>query len=127
MNTLNTIKNKLTLTETKAKKLKKSIALYAFAGAVACNGALTAFAGSTGDNATDGEQSIDTALESLKSLAKVICTGLGGIIALWGVVSFATSMTAQNAEQRKHGIIELIAGLMIAFAPSILSTLGVNI
>lgn len=132
MNTFtNSTARTFTPTKAKAKKFTKRIALYAFAGAVACNSALSAFAtttsGSSSSSDTTGVSEVTSALDTLKNIVSAICTGLGAIIALWGVVSFATSMTAQNAEQRKHGIIELIAGLLIAFAPSILKALGVNL
>ncbi len=76
--------------------------------------------------AGDMPDELRTAMNNLLNIVSNICVGVGIIIAIWGIVSFATSMSAQNAEQRKHGIIELIAGIIIGIAPKILVYLGLS-
>ncbi len=76
--------------------------------------------------ADDMPTELSSAMNKLLSMVSNICVGVGVIIAIWGIVSFATSMSAQNAEQRKHGIIELVAGIIIAIAPKILIYLGLQ-
>ncbi len=109
-----------TLTNEKARKIKGKIAQAVISAETLVLSAQPIFAA---DNMPDD---LSSAMNKLLTMVSNICVGVGIIIALWGIVSFATSMSAQNAEQRKHGIIELIAGLIIAIAPKILVYLGLQ-
>lgn len=108
-----------TITNENARKIKGKIAQ-----AVIC--AETLILTAQPIFATDMPDELSGAMNKLLKMVSNICVGVGIIIALWGIVSFATSMSAQNAEQRKHDIIELIAGLIIAIAPKILVYLGLQ-
>ncbi len=70
------------------------------------------------NEATEAIQNLRTFLETIISVA-------GGIVALYGVVQIGLSISSQDHTQRTTGIMALLGGLLIAFAPSILKALGV--
>jgi hypothetical protein len=107
------------LTNETARKIKKRVAEAVTTAEIAMFSAPTAFA--VNDNVD-----LNTTMNKLIDIVTNVCSGIGIVIAIWGVVSFATSMTAQNAEQRKHGIMELIAGIIICIAPQILKSIGLS-
>ncbi|MGI6579102.1 MAG: glutamyl-tRNA amidotransferase [Saccharofermentanales bacterium] len=72
----------------------------------------------TSDEATTAVQNLRDFLETIISIA-------GAIVALYGVVQIGLSISSQDHTQRTTGIMALLGGLLIAFAPSVLKTIGV--
>lgn len=77
--------------------------------------------------AAGGETSNDatSAVNNLRTFLETIISTAGAIVALYGVVQIGLSISSQDHTQRATGIFALVGGLLIAFAPSILSSLGI--
>ncbi|MGB4610994.1 MAG: hypothetical protein WBH77_10305 [Saccharofermentanales bacterium] len=66
-----------------------------------------------------------TAVQNLRDFLETIISIVGAIVALYGVVQIGLSISSQDHTQRTTGIMALLGGLLIAFAPSVLKTIGV--
>ena len=69
---------------------------------------------------------LSSSFNTLISLAKGVCSVIGIIMTIWGIISFATAISAQDGNQRTHGIMQIIAGLIIAVAPQLLTLFGIG-
>ncbi len=73
-----------------------------------------------GNGATD-------AIHSFNGIIADVVGAVGGLTALIGIVFLAASIPSHDSSQRVIGALTLATGLIIAFAPSILSAVGVNL
>lgn len=67
------------------------------------------------------------AINSLNSIIADLVAGVGAMIVLVGIVLLAASIPGHDSTQRVTGGLTLACGLIIAFAPSIVRLIGVNI
>jgi hypothetical protein len=63
-------------------------------------------------------------ISNFSTVMFAIVRAVGGILALWGIVQIALSLSQQNAQQRSIGIMELIGGLLVIFAKELLELIG---
>ena len=69
--------------------------------------------------AGSGVTELDNAAEKTNSLVTWVCSWIGGLMALFGIIWAAINQASHNSEGRNQGIIVGAIGVVIAFAPSI--------
>lgn len=77
--------------------------------------------------ATDGTANPIAPFNAFVEFVKAVVTCVGVVILLFGVVQFGASFQSHDPSQRTQGVFTFVGGLMIAFAPMILTYIGVNI
>ncbi|MBQ9872761.1 MAG: hypothetical protein IJM27_12645 [Eubacterium sp.] len=77
--------------------------------------------GGIGVNGSSGVTELDNAAKKTNKLINWICGWLGGIMALFGFIWAAMNQAGHNTESRNMGIIVAVVGIVIAFAPKIIS------
>lgn len=65
-----------------------------------------------------------TVIHNLSDLIFSVIKAIGVIVLGWGVVQIGMSLQSHDASQRTQGILCLFGGLLIAFAPEILQSIG---
>ena len=65
-----------------------------------------------------------TVIQNLSDLIFSVIKAIGVIVLGWGVVQIGMSLQSHDASQRTQGILCLFGGLLIAFAPEILKSIG---
>lgn len=73
------------------------------------------------------EEDITAALTSLTDLVMTIVRLAGGIVAIWGVFEFASGYQSHDGTQQTAGLKRVVAGLLMFFAASVLSAMGVSV
>lgn len=70
---------------------------------------------------SSGVKELDDAAKKTNTLINWICGWLGGIMALFGFIWAAMNQAGHNTDSRNMGIIVAVVGIVIAFAPKIVS------
>lgn len=73
------------------------------------------------------EEDITTAMTSLTDLVMKIVQLAGGIVIIWGVFEFASGYQSHDGTQQTAGLKRVVAGLLMFFAGSVLSAMGVSV
>ncbi len=68
---------------------------------------------------TSGVTELDNAAAKTDSLVTWICSWIGGLMALFGIIWAAINQASHNSEGRNQGIIVGAIGIVVAFAPQI--------
>ena len=68
---------------------------------------------------TSGVTELDTAADKTNTLVTWVCSWIGGLMALFGIIWAAINQASHNAEGRNQGIIVGAIGIIVAFAPQI--------
>lgn len=74
-----------------------------------------------------GEADALAPLTAFQDLMSSIVTIIGVVLSLWGVVQVGMSLQSHDPSQRSQGLLCLAGGILIAFAPMILRSIGINI
>ena len=69
--------------------------------------------------AGSGVTELDNAATKTNTLVTWICSWIGGIMALFGIIWAAINQASHNSEGRNQGIIVGAIGIVVAFAPQI--------
>lgn len=70
---------------------------------------------------SSGVKELDDAAKKTNTLINWVCGWLGGIMALFGFIWAVMNQAGHNTDSRNMGIIVAIVGIVIAFAPKIVS------
>lgn len=73
------------------------------------------------------EEDITAAMTSLTDLVLTIVRAIGVIVAVWGVFDLASGYQSHDGTQQTAGVKRLVAGLIMIFAGSVLSAMGVSV
>jgi len=68
---------------------------------------------------SSGVTELDNAASKTDSLVTWICSWIGGLMALFGIIWAAINQASHNSEGRNQGIIVGAIGIVVAFAPQI--------
>ena len=68
---------------------------------------------------TSGVTELDTAANKTNTLVTWVCSWIGGLMALFGIIWAAINQASHNSEGRNQGIIVGAIGIIVAFAPQI--------
>ena len=68
---------------------------------------------------SSGVTELDNAANKTNSLVSWICSWIGGLMALFGIIWAAINQASHNSEGRNQGIIVGAIGIVVAFAPTI--------
>jgi len=68
---------------------------------------------------SSGVTELDNAASKTDSLVTWICSWIGGLMALFGIIWAAINQASHNSEGRNQGIIVGAIGIIVAFAPQI--------
>ena len=69
--------------------------------------------------AGSGVTELDTAANKTNTLVTWVCSWIGGLMALFGIIWAAINQASHNSEGRNQGIIVGAIGIIVAFAPQI--------
>ena len=69
--------------------------------------------------AGSGVTELDNAATKTNTLVTWICSWIGGLMALFGIIWAAINQASHNSEGRNQGIIVGAIGIIVAFAPQI--------
>ena len=69
--------------------------------------------------AGSGVTELDNAANKTNTLVTWICSWIGGLMALFGIIWAAINQASHNSEGRNQGIIVGAIGIIVAFAPQI--------
>ena len=69
--------------------------------------------------AGSGVTELDNAATKTNTLVTWICSWIGGLMALFGIIWAAINQASHNSEGRNQGIIVGAIGIVVAFAPQI--------
>ena len=98
-------------------KNKKKLMIYLFLG-VGLMG-LFLMGGDVVHAASSGVTELDNAATKTNTLVTWICSWIGGLMALFGIIWAAINQASHNSEGRNQGIIVGAIGIIVAFAPQI--------
>ena len=76
--------------------------------------------GGAGGTAVDG-------INSIKDIIKDVVVAAGAVLALFGVVQIGVSISQHDSQQRINGFLFLAGGIIVAFAPTILQSIGIAV
>ena len=97
--------------------MKKKLMIYLFLG-VGLMG-LFLFTPDMVYAAGSGVTELDNAATKTNTLVTWICSWIGGLMALFGIIWAAINQASHNSEGRNQGIIVGAIGIIVAFAPQI--------
>ena len=97
--------------------MKRKLMFYLFFG-VGLMG-LFLLCGDVAHAAGSGVTELDNAAAKTDSLVTWICSWIGGLMALFGIIWAAINQASHNSEGRNQGIIVGAIGIVVAFAPQI--------
>lgn len=69
--------------------------------------------------AGSGVTELDNAAEKTNTIVTWVCSWIGGLMALFGIIWAAINQASHNSEGRNQGIIVGAIGIVVAFAPQI--------
>ena len=69
--------------------------------------------------AGSGVTELDNAANKTNTLVTWVCSWIGGLMALFGIIWAAINQASHNSEGRNQGIIVGAIGIIVAFAPQI--------
>ena len=69
--------------------------------------------------AGSGVTELDNAATKTNTIVTWICSWIGGLMALFGIIWAAINQASHNSEGRNQGIIVGAIGIIVAFAPQI--------
>ena len=69
--------------------------------------------------AGSGVTELDNAATKTNTLVTWVCSWIGGLMALFGIIWAAINQASHNSEGRNQGIIVGAIGIIVAFAPQI--------
>ena len=91
-------------------------------GTASVSGYITSsIGGTTMLKESSGVKELDDAADRTNKLINWVCGWIGGIMALFGFIWAAMNQAGHNTESRNMGIIVGAIGVVIAFAPSIVT------
>lgn len=67
------------------------------------------------------------AIHSFNDIIGEIVSAVGGLITLIGIIMLAASLSSHDTTQRVTGGLMLASGLLVAFAPTLVETIGVSL
>ena len=97
---------------TRRKQLIKAMVAFALFSVVFLIGMPVEAAGS-------GVTELDNAAEKTNTIVTWVCSWIGGLMALFGIIWAAINQASHNSEGRNQGIIVGAIGIVVAFAPQI--------
>ena len=97
--------------------MKKKMIVYLFIGLGLMG--LFLFAPEMVYAAGSGVTELDNAATKTNTLVTWICSWIGGLMALFGIIWAAINQASHNSEGRNQGIIVGAIGIIVAFAPQI--------
>jgi hypothetical protein len=68
---------------------------------------------------TSGVTELDNAATKTNKLVTWVCSWIGGLMALFGIIWAAINQASHNSDGRNQGIIVGAVGIVVAFAPQI--------
>ncbi len=73
--------------------------------------------------AGSGVTELDNAAEKTNTIVTWVCSWIGGLMALFGIIWAAINQASHNSEGRNQGIIVGAIGIVVAFAPQIMKVI----
>jgi len=70
-------------------------------------------------SSSSGVTELDNAANKTNTLVTWVCSWIGGLMALFGIIWAAINQASHNSEGRNQGIIVGAIGIIVAFAPQI--------
>lgn len=65
-------------------------------------------------------------INQLKDMIQDVVVAAGVVLALFGIVQVGISLSQHDSQQRINGFLFLAGGIIVASAPTILSSLGIG-